>query len=415
MILSATPSEPLGLDFPILERQVSGKDLVYLDSAATTQKPRCVLNRMEGYYESYNANVHRALHTLANEATTAYEAARDRVAAFFNAWDRRGVIFTRNFTEAANLVSYVWARDQLGPYDEILCTVAEHHSNLVPWQLAAEATGASVRYLEVTPDGNLDLHDLERRLSHRTRLVTVSAMSNVLGTRFELRPLIEAAHALGAKVFVDAAQRAAHGPLDVQALGADFVGVTAHKMLGPTGIGALIARPEELEHAPPFMGGGEMITDVTLHRSHYNVLPWRFEAGTPMIAEAVGWHAALDYLERVGMDAVEAHLDRLTAYGLEQLLAVPGLSLVGPRDPRRRGPIFAFNLHDEDRLLHPADVGLVLDKLGIAVRVGHHCAQPLHDRLGLPGTVRASAYLYTNPADLDRLVEGLEQARALLA
>lgn len=403
-------------EFPILGRRVADRPLVYLDSAATTQRPRCVLGRMERFYEGSNANVHRGLHHLSAEATRAFEAARDALAAHLNAWDRRGVVFTRNFTEAANLVAHGFARERLAPGDEILCTVAEHHSNLVPWQQAAARAGASMRYLDLTAEGELELAALPRLLTPRTRLVAVTGLSNVLGARVDLATIVRAAHRVGALVFLDAAQLVPHGPVDVQALDVDFLGLSAHKMLGPTGIGALVARPALLDELPPLMTGGEMVAHVTLEGATWTDLPWRFEAGTPPIAEAVGWHAALDYLARLGAEAVHAHGDALARHGLAVLAAVPGLQLYGPREPARgRAPLFSFNLYDDEGLLlHPTDVGTLLDRQGIAVRTGHHCAEPLHHRLGVPGSVRASAYVYTTTADLDTLGDGLARARRIL-
>lgn len=405
------------VEFPILGRLVGDRPLVYLDSAATTQKPRCVLGRMQSYYDGFNANVHRGLHTLSAEATAAYEAARDALALHLNAWDRRGVVFTRSFTEAANLVAHSFARQRLVPGDEILCSVAEHHSNLVPWQQAALHTGATLRYLDITEEGELDLGSLPRLVTSRTRLIAVTGLSNVLGGRVDLGPVVAAARGVGAAVFVDASQLVPHCAVDMQALDVDFLGLSAHKMLGPTGVGALVARPELLEAMPPFMTGGEMVAEVTLEGATWTDPPWRFEAGTPMIAEVLGWHAALDYLARLGAGSVEAHGLALARYGLSLLGEIPGLRLYGPKGKGAyRAPLFAFNLHDAGgRRLHPADVGMALDRLGIAVRTGHHCAAPLHHRLGVSGTVRASAYIYNTEADLDALAEGLLRVRRLLS
>lgn len=397
----------LRADFPILAREAHpGAPLVYLDSTATSQKPLMVVEAMDHYYRCYNANVHRGLHRLAEDATQAYEGARERVARFIQAPDPAEIIFVRNTTEAINLVAHSWGRANLRPGDEILLTEMEHHSNLVPWQLVAQATGAVVRYLPFTPDGLLDLAHLPEFLTERTKIFAFTAMSNVFGTINPVKELVAAAHTVGAITLVDAAQSVPHLPVNVRELACDFLAFSAHKMCGPTGIGVLYGKRELLEAMPPFLGGGEMIRRVTFEGSTWNELPWKFEAGTPSIAEAVGLGAAVDYLDAIGMDEIQAHEHFITHYALEALSEVPGLTLLGP-PAGQKGGIAAFTL----RGLHPHDVAQVLDQDGIAVRAGHHCAMPLHTKLGLPGSTRASFYLYTTTAEVDRLVVGLERVR----
>ncbi|MBI2885762.1 MAG: cysteine desulfurase [Chloroflexi bacterium] len=394
-------------DFPILERQVHGRPLVYLDSAATSQKPQAVIDALADYYSRYNANVHRGIHTLAEEATAAYEDARRRVADFIGAASPRSVVFTRNTTEAINLVAYAWGRRTLRPGDEVVLTVMEHHSNLVPWQLMAQDTGAALRSVDITEDGCLDLEAFHKLLGPRTRLVALTHMSNVLGTVNPVVAMARAAHSYGALVLVDGAQSVPHLPVRVQELACDFLAFSGHKMLGPTGIGALYAREELLEAMEPFMGGGEMIREVQLERSTWNEVPWRFEAGTPNIADAIAWVAALDYLEALGMAPVRAHELEITAYALSRLQEVPGITIYGPRAAEDRGGVVAFNLKE----VHPHDVGTALDQYGIAVRAGHHCAQPLHRRLGIGSTARASFYVYTTAQEIDALVAALHQTQ----
>jgi cysteine desulfurase / selenocysteine lyase len=401
-------------DFPALSG--NGAATVYLDSASTTQKPHAVLEAMTAHYTTAHANVHRGSYALANGATRDYEATRDAVAEFVNAWDRSGVVFTHGFTEAANLVAYAWARNNLGPGDEILSSELEHHSNLLPWQQAARETGATIRYLRATPDGALNTDDLDRLVTPRTRLVAVTAMSNVTGAFVDLARVRRAADRVGALLFVDGAQLTPHTPVDVQKIGADFFGFSGHKLLGPTGIGALVARPELLEEMEPFQTGGSMIREVTLTSATWSDPPWRFEAGTPPIAEAAGLRAALRYLNGCRMSRVRDHERRLTRHGLSGLSQVAGVTLYGPRSAQRQSAIFAFNLHDTaGQPIHPQDVSTLLDRDGLAIRTGHHCAQPLLRRLGVAHCCRASAYLYNTPADLDRLALGLEKARSFLS
>jgi cysteine desulfurase/selenocysteine lyase len=387
-------------DFPILQRQVRGKPLVYLDSAATTQKPLAVLDAMDRYYRRSNANVHRGVHTLAEEATALYEGARRKVAAFIGAPDPAELIFTRGTTEAINLVAASWGAS-LSPGDVIVVTEMEHHANLVPWQLAAAKAGAEIRAIPITDDGLLDLDALERVVDERCRMIAFTLVSNVLGTRNPVAPLVAAARPVGARVLVDAAQAAPQLALDVTALDVDFLAFSAHKMGGPTGIGALWGRRALLEAMPPYQGGGEMIQRVTIQSSTWAELPQKFEAGTPAIADAVGWGAAVDYLLALGMDGVARYEEEITAYALARLSEVPGLSIHGPLV--NRGGAISFSLAGA----HPHDIATILDARGIAVRAGHHCAQPLHARLGIPASSRASVWVYTLREEIDALVEGL--------
>ena len=407
--------EKVRKDFPALERLVHGdKPLVYLDNAATSQKPRQVLDALDDYYTRHNANVHRGIHVLAEEATALYEDARDKVAAFINAADRSEVVFTKNSTESLNLAANViaWADRGslgrgLGPGDEVVITEMEHHSNIVPWQLVTARSGATLRWFGLTDEGRLDLSDLDGVITERTKVVSFVLVSNILGTVNPPEELVRRAHEVGALVVVDASQAAPHMPLDVQALGADLVAFTGHKMCGPTGIGVLWGRQELLEALPPFLGGGEMIETVTMASSTFAGLPHKFEAGTPPIAQAVGLGAAVDYLTGLGMDAVHAHERHITAYALERLQQVDGLRIIGPATSEARGAAISFAVGD----LHPHDVGQVLDELGIAVRVGHHCARPVCLRYAVPATTRASFYLYSTTAEVDALVDGLEHVK----
>ncbi|HEV8373091.1 MAG TPA: cysteine desulfurase [Actinomycetota bacterium] len=393
-------------DFPILERRIRGKPLVYLDSAATSQKPRQVLAAMDDYYRRHNANVHRGVHTLAEEATHLFEEARGKVARFVGA-SERATVFTKNVSEAINLVAYAWGLRNLREGDEILVTEMEHHSNLVPWQLVAGMTGARLRAIPVTGDCLLDLEALDGLLTERTRMVAVSAMSNVLGTVNPVAGIAERAHAAGALVLADAAQAVPHAGVRLDQLGVDFLGFTGHKALGPMGIGVLAAREELLDGMQPFLGGGEMIRDVAIEGSTWNDIPWRFEAGTPNVAEAVGLGAAVEYLQAVGMERVRAHEAEVTGYALKRLGELQGLRVYGPAELEHRGGMVSFTLGE----IHPHDVAQVLDDEGIAVRAGHHCAKPLLRRLGVQATTRASFYLYSTTEEVDALVAGLEKAR----
>jgi cysteine desulfurase/selenocysteine lyase len=399
-------------DFPILDIEVHGKRLVYLDSASSSQKPRAVLDAMDRYYETTHANVHRGVYAIAEEATRRYEEARAKTARFIGAPSASQIVFTKNVTEAINLVAYSWGRANLTEGDVVVLTQMEHHANVVPWlQLKAER-GIQLRYLGLTPDGALDLSDLDTVLTG-AKLVTFTAMSNVLGTLNPVRRLADAAHAVGALVLVDGAQYTPHVPTDVVDLGVDIYGFTGHKMLGPTGIGGLWARPEILEAMPPFLGGGEMIRDVRLDGFTTNDVPWKFEAGTPPIAEAIGLGAAVDYLTAIGMDAVRAHERELTAYALETLQARLGSDLVihGPLDAELRGGVISFAYKD----IHPHDISQVLDESGVCVRAGHHCAKPLMRCLGVGATARASFSIYNDEADVDALIEALRRADKLFS
>ena len=402
--------ERIRRDFPQLSRQENGRLVVYLDSAATSQKPRAVIDAVTRVYEQQNANVHRGLYLLSQEATEAYEGARDRVARFTGAEDRRGVIFTSNCTAAINLAAYAWGRRNLRPGDEILLTVQEHHSNLVPWQLCARDTGATLRHLPLEPGGAPDLSRLETFIGQRTRLVAASGMSNVLGQANTLAPIIEAAHGQGARVLVDGAQLAMHAPVDVRTMGADFFAFSGHKVLGPTGVGALVVRPELLQEMAPFLSGGEMVLRVSLEDATFAEAPHKFEAGTPMIAQAVGLGAALEYLEELGPELVADRDARLVESGLDLLGQVEGLTLYGPGAGPGRAPTFSFNLFGRSgRLIHPHDVGTMLAQEGIAIRAGHHCAQPLMEHFGVPAMCRASALFYNSAAELEQLAAALER------
>jgi len=394
-------------DFPILERQVYGKPLVYLDNAATSQKPRQVIDALVDYYENYNANIHRAVHCLGEEATAAYEEARAKVAKFINAPSPESIIFTRNTTEAINLVAYTWGRANVHEGDEILLTQMEHHSNLIPWQRLAAEKGASVRYIELTDSQTLALDGLENLFDARTRIAAMPHVSNSLGTINPVEKIAAEARRNGTLFLVDGAQGAPHLPVDVQAIGCDFYAFSAHKMLGPTGVGVLYGRPELLEEMEPFLSGGEMIRKVTYEGATWNDLPWKFEAGTPNIADVIAFGAAIDYLNELGMENVREHEVEITDYALTHLSQLEDIVMYGPPDPRERGGVVSFNFGD----LHPHDIGTVLDHHGVAIRAGHHCTQPLMRTLGVSGTARASFYVYNTPEEVDVLVEALEATR----
>jgi cysteine desulfurase/selenocysteine lyase len=397
--------EEIRRDFPILERRIGGKRLVYLDNAATSQKPRHVIEALTEYYEVHNANIHRGVHRLAEEATAAYEEARQRLARFLGAPDVRGLIFTRGTTEAINLVAHAWGRRRLREGDEVVLTETEHHSNLVPWQLAARATGARLRFIPVLEDGALDMEEAERLIGPKTKLVGCIHASNVLATINPVERLAELAHEAGALMLVDGAQSAPHLPVSVEALGCDFYACSGHKMLGPTGVGALWGRPEVLEEMDPFLGGGEMIREVHLDHSTWNDLPYKFEAGTMNIAQAVGLGAAVDYLDELGMQNVREHERRLGEYAYRRLSEIEGITIYGPE--KDRTGLVSFSLPD----VHPHDLSQLMDDEGIAIRSGHHCAQPLMRRLGVAATARASFYLYNEEEEVDALVEALGRAR----
>ena len=390
-------------DFPVLERE----GLVYLDSAATSQKPQQVIEAIDSYYRNSNANIHRGVYALAREATELFEGARERVASFAG-WDTAATIFTKNATEAINLVAYAWGRDHVGQGDEVLITHMEHHSNIVPWQLLCRERGARLRYLSVSDEGTLSLDELERALAGgKVKLVAFAHVSNVLGTLNPVEEIVGRARAAGAATLVDGSQAAPQLPLDLRALDADFYAWTGHKALGPTGIGVLHGRRELLESMRPFLGGGDMISRVGFEESSWNELPWKFEAGTSPIAEGVGLGAAVDYLSSLGMESVRAHERELTAYALDRLTEVQGIRVFGPLDPDRRGGVVSFAIEG----IHPHDIAELCDREGVCIRAGHHCAQPLMRMLGVPATARASFHVYNSRDDVDRLVEALAGAR----
>jgi len=398
----------LALDFPILAQPTSlGKRLAFLDSAASSQKPRSVIDALVHYYEHDNANIHRGVYELAERATAAFEAAREKVARFVNAAEPAEIIWTRNTTEGINLVSYTWGLQHLGPGDAIVTSQLEHHSNLVPWQLLAAKTGAELRFIEVDADGCYLLGDLEAKL-RGAKLVALSHVSNTLGTIAPLEVLIPAAHAAGAVVLIDGAQSAPHFPVDVRALDVDFFAASGHKMCGPTGIGFLYGKRKLLESMPPFLTGGDMIRTVAYEDTTFNEIPWKFEAGTSNIADAVGLGAAVDYLDSVGMEWIAEHERALTAYALERLAAFEGRGLViyGPKDRAQRSGVISFNFAD----IHAHDLATILDTEGVCIRAGHHCTMPLMEKMGWPATARASFYLYNTERDVDQLVTALEKA-----
>jgi cysteine desulfurase/selenocysteine lyase len=396
-------------DFPILQRKTHDSvPLVYLDSTATSQKPLAVIEAMNDYYRRSNANIHRGVHTLAEEATALYEEAREKIAKFINAPSARQIIYTRNTTESINLVAYSWARANLQTGDLVILTEMEHHSNLVPWHMLQAERGIGLDFIPVTQSGLLDLDAYKALLSRGPKLVSFTHMSNVLGTINPAADIIRMAHEVGAVTLVDAAQSVPHSKVDVQALDADFLAFSAHKMCGPTGIGALYGKADLLEKMPPFLGGGDMIKVVHLRSYRPNTLPHKFEAGTPAIAEAVGFGAAVDYLLSVGMDHVAAHEHEITEYALERLEEIPGLRVFGP-DAQHKGGVAAFTLEG----VHPHDVAQILDKDGIAIRAGHHCAQPLHEKFGIPATSRASFYLYSTKEEVDLLVNGIYKVKEI--
>jgi cysteine desulfurase / selenocysteine lyase len=396
-------------DFPILEREIKpGVKLVYLDSTATSQKPLSVLKAMEDYYRLSNANIHRGVHTLAEEATSLYEEARAKIAAFIGASNPRQIIYTRNTTESINLVAYSWARHFLKEGDLVILTEMEHHSNLVPWHMLAAERGVRLEFIPVTPEGLLNMDVYHQLLDQKPKLVAFTHMSNVLGTITPAREMIAEAHAVGAITLVDGAQSVPHLPVNVQDLDADFLAFSAHKMCGPTGIGVLYGKEQLLNAMPPFMGGGDMIKKVTLRGFSANTLPHKFEAGTPAIAEAIGFGAAVDYLKTVGMEVIEQHEHEIAAYALDRLSEISGLTAYGP-DASQKGAVVSFTLGD----IHPHDVAQILDRDGIAVRAGHHCAMPLHQKYDLPATTRASFYLYNTKEEVDLLADGLEKVKRM--
>lgn len=398
-------------DFPILKQSLHGEKLIYLDNAATTQKPQCVIDALVRYYSEQNANVHRGVHSLSQQATEAFEAVREQVAAFINAPTSRSVIFTRGTTEAVNLIAYAWGEANIQAGDVIVTSIMEHHSNLVPWQRLAQKQGAELRLIPIHDDGTLDLEAAAALIDQRTRLVAITQMSNVLGTLNDIPALVKMAHAVGAKIFVDGAQSVPHLPVDVQALDCDFLAFSAHKMAGPTGIGVLWGREEILAEMPPFHGGGAMIKEVFDTHSTWGELPYRLEAGTPHIEGVIGLGAALDYLNQLGMDNLHRYETELTAYALEKLALLEDIQIYGPLDAEQRGGILSFNLAG----IHPTDLGALLDQQGIAIRTGHHCCQPLMRRFGVTGMARASLYVYNTRAEIDALISGIERAQRIFA
>ncbi|MEX2446884.1 MAG: cysteine desulfurase [Dehalococcoidia bacterium] len=396
-------------DFPILKREVApGVPLVYLDNAATSQKPVQVIAEITRYYRDHNANIHRGVHTLSVESTDMYEEARTKIARFIGAPDPREIVFTRNTTESINLVAHGWGRKFLQAGDEVVLSEIEHHSNIVPWQLLRDERGIVLRFIPMLPDGTLDMDEARRLIGPKTRLLSITAMSNALGTIVPVEELTALAKAQGALVLVDGAQSVPHLPVDVQVLGVDFLAFSGHKMLGPTGIGVLWGRLEHLDAMDPFLGGGDMISTVTLEQSTWADVPAKFEAGTPNIADAIGFGAAVDYLAALGMGNVRQHELEITEYAMRRLGDVPGLTIFGPPDAEQRGGVISFALEG----IHPHDIGQVLDTRGVAIRTGHHCAQPVMACLKVPATARASFYIYNTPEEVDALASALEQTNA---
>jgi len=403
-----TLADKVRLDFPILHQEVNGKPLVYFDNAATSQKPLFVLDTLRDYYEQYNANVHRGVHTLSAKATEAYEAARDKVTTFVNAASRQEIVFTRNATEAINLVAYSWGMNNLQPGDEIILSVMEHHSNIVPWQFVAAKTGAVLKFVELTPEETLDLEHFQKLLSDKTKLVSVVHVSNTLGCINPVAEICTLAHKYGAKVLIDACQSVPHMPVDVQQIGCDWLVASGHKMCAPTGIGILYGKLELLQAMPPFFGGGEMIAEVFLDHSTYADLPHKFEAGTPAIGEAIALGAAVDYLTKIGMDKIHAYEAELTAYLFQQLEKIPQIRIYGPKPNAQgegRAALAAFTAAE----VHANDLSTLLDTEGVAIRSGHHCTQPLHRYLKIPATARASLSFYNTREEIDVFIKALKE------
>ena len=403
--------ERIRKDFPILKRTVSGgKALVYLDNAATTQKPLAVIDAIHDYYMNYNSNIHRAVHQLAEEATLAFENTREKVAKFVNARSTEEIIFTRNATEAINLVAYSWGRANIKKDDRIVISEIEHHSNIVPWQILTSEKGAHLDYIGVDDSGYLKMHEYEKYFAGgKVKLVSVSHMSNVLGTIIPVHEIVKMSHEKGIPVLIDGAQSVPHMKVDVQKMDCDFMAFSAHKMLGPTGVGVLYVKKELLEKMPPFMGGGDMIKEVHKYETRYNDLPYKFEGGTPNIADVIGYGAAIDYLNNLGMDKVREHEIDLTKYALDTISGVKGITLYGPPDPQDRGGVVSFNIGD----IHPHDLATIMNDHGVAIRSGHHCAQVLMERLDVAATSRASFYIYNTKEEIDTFIGALHEARRL--
>ena len=397
--------EKIRKDFPIFN---NNPDLIFLDNASTTQKPKRVLDTLTHYYENYNSNIHRGIYTIAEKATAAYEKTRDKVAAFIGTEDRRGIVFTRGTTESINLVASSWGQN-LKPGDEVLITEMEHHSNIVPWQLICEKTGSSLRYIPICEEGMLDLSNPQQYFTEKTKIVSVIHQSNVFGTVNPISDIVKLAHDVGALVLIDGAQSVPHHRVNVSQMGCDFFAFSGHKMMGPTGVGVLYAKPELLEKMNPFMGGGEMIREVTLKKSTWNDIPWKFEAGTPNIAQVIGLGAAIDYLNKIGMNTIAKYEKELQNYAQEKLQSISGLTIYGAA--KDKGAVISFNLEN----IHPHDVAHILDTLGIAIRAGHHCAQPIMKRLSVPATNRASFYIYNTISEIDSLIDGLAKTVDLFA
>ena len=398
-------------DFPILKRKINGnKTLVYLDNAATTQKPMSVINAICNYYMNYNSNIHRAVHQLAEEATLEYEKTREKVARFINARSSDEIIFTRNATEAINLISYSWARTNIRKDDKVVLTEIEHHSNIVPWQILSLEKGSILEYVGIDDSGYLNMEDYKRHLqSNKVKLISVSHMSNVLGTIVPVNEIIKMAHDQSVPVLVDGAQSVPHMPVDVQDMDCDFMAFSAHKMLGPTGVGVLYVKREILNEMPPFIGGGDMIKEVHKNETKYNDLPYKFEGGTPNIADVIGFGAAIDYLNKIGMDKVREHEMDVTNYAIEAIAGVKGVSIYGPSNSNHRGGVVSFNIGD----IHPHDLATIMNDHGIAIRSGHHCAQVLMERLDVAATSRTSFYIYNTKEEVDTFINALDQARRL--
>jgi cysteine desulfurase / selenocysteine lyase len=405
-IQTKTLADAVRADFPILHREVHNKPLVYLDNAATSQKPHAVIHTLEHYYSHYNSNVHRGVHTLSGEATDAYEGAREKIAKFVNAASEKEIIYTRNATEAINLVAYSWGLSNLQRGDEIILTVMEHHSNLIPWQLVAQKTGARLKFVQLTPDEEFDFGHYQSLLTEKTKLVSVVHVSNTLGCINPVKDIAALAHQYGAKVLIDACQSAPHMKLDVQDLDCDWLVASGHKMCGPTGIGFLYGKLNLLRSMPPFLGGGEMIADVFLENATYADLPHKLEAGTPAIAEAIALGAAIDYLTNIGMDKIHAYEGELTAYLFEHLMSIPKVKVYGPNPPKERAALASFTCGD----VHPHDLSTMLDQAGIAIRAGHHCTQPLHRFIKAQSTARASLYFYNTFEEIDAFVASLQES-----
>jgi cysteine desulfurase/selenocysteine lyase len=416
MIPSASISIQKGIDiyairqqFPVLNREVKGRPLVYFDNAATSQKPQAVIDALVNYYSNYNANIHRGIHTLAEEATAAFEATRDTVRQFINAGSREEIIFTRGTTEGINLVAYTWGRQNIKAGDEIIISTMEHHSNIVPWQVLCEEKGAILKAIPINDDGELLMDEYTKLLSAKTKLVSIVHVSNALGTVNPVKQIIDAAHTMGAVVLVDGAQSAVHLDIDVQALDTDFFAFSAHKLYGPTGVGILYGKRHLLESMPVFQGGGEMIKEVSLTKTTYADLPYKFEAGTPNIADTIAFKTALDFITKLGKEKIRNHENELLRYATAQLEQIPGLRIIGRA--KEKVSLVSFVIDK----VHPQDMGILLDNRGIAVRTGHHCAQPLMDRCGIPGTTRASFAVYNTKEEIDALIAGLHKVIKMLA